>query len=279
MKNRYLKNCICCGIEFNTTNKKNRYCSSECKELGINKKQKEKFWIEYECENCGVKIERRISEYKKSKNHFCSNECAYEWRLNGEYLKCCICGKEFYRERSKIKDKEKVFCGRKCSSEYKKIELIGENNPLYNRVEVFCSWCGKPKYVTNSDYMEYETFFCNSECMGDYRRKEGRDKDYKFNKRKSQEHTNWRNNVFKRDNYTCIISGQVGNKINAHHIYNYSDNENNRFNLDNGVTLAEDIHKEFHSMYGVKNNTLEQFCDFYKYKTGNEFDTSQLVFY
>ena len=35
--------------------------------------------------------------------------------------------------------------------------------------------------------------------------------------RNSSKYFDWRDDVFKRDNYTCQCCGQVGGKLNAHH--------------------------------------------------------------
>lgn len=38
-----------------------------------------------------------------------------------------------------------------------------------------------------------------------------------------------------------------------------------------GIPISKKLHVDFHSIYGNKNNTLKQFKEFYKLKTGNEF--------
>ena len=54
-----------------------------------------------------------------------------------------------------------------------------------------------------------------------------------------------------------------GGKLNAHHIKNYSSNEELRLVLSNGITLCEKHHKEFHKIYGKKNNNLFQLEEFF----------------
>lgn len=81
----------------------------------------------------------------------------------------------------------------------------------------------------------------------------------------------WKNKVFKRDNYTCQCCGKRGGNLNAHHLYNFSEYENLRYNVDNGITFCEKCHlinypNSFHSIYGEKNNTPEQVYEFIKMK-------------
>lgn len=73
----------------------------------------------------------------------------------------------------------------------------------------------------------------------------------------------WRNAVFFRDNYVCQkCRDYTKKKLNAHHIKNFSSFPELRFAIDNGITLCEDCHKEFHRKYGERNNTPEQLNEF-----------------
>lgn len=73
----------------------------------------------------------------------------------------------------------------------------------------------------------------------------------------------WSQTVFQRDNYTCKICGDnKGGNLNAHHLNGWNAFPEQRFDLDNGVTLCTDCHKEFHSQYGYGDNTREQFDEY-----------------
>ena len=79
----------------------------------------------------------------------------------------------------------------------------------------------------------------------------------------------WKNKVFRRDNYTCQCCGKRGGNLNAHHLYNFSEYEDLRYDVDNGITFCEHCHlinypNSFHSMYGEKGNTPEQVYEFIK---------------
>ena len=80
--------------------------------------------------------------------------------------------------------------------------------------------------------------------------------------RNSKEYADWRNAVFERDNYTCVCCGDnSGGNLSAHHINNFSDHEDLRFVLSNGITLCDSCHNpnkigSFHNIYGTHNNNL-----------------------
>lgn len=72
----------------------------------------------------------------------------------------------------------------------------------------------------------------------------------------------WRESVFVRDNWTCQKTGEKGGKLHPHHIKNFAQFPELRFAIDNGITLSEKSHKEFHKLYGLKNNTREQLINY-----------------
>lgn len=51
-------------------------------------------------------------------------------------------------------------------------------------------------------------------------------------------------------------------KLIAHHIYNWKDNPDKRYDIDNGITLCEDCHLMFHILFGKKDNNLLQLNEF-----------------
>lgn len=83
--------------------------------------------------------------------------------------------------------------------------------------------------------------------------------------RKLYEYKRWREAVLSRDGYTCRVCGvKIPSLIVAHHFKAYMLNEDERFDVDNGITTCRLCHKEFHSIYGRRFITREQFEQFMK---------------
>jgi hypothetical protein len=80
--------------------------------------------------------------------------------------------------------------------------------------------------------------------------------------RHSLESVLWRKACFERDNFTCAKYGVRTGGLLVHHINNFAEFPELRFAIDNGITLSEKAHKEFHKKYGFRNNTREQLEEF-----------------
>lgn len=63
--------------------------------------------------------------------------------------------------------------------------------------------------------------------------------------RTSSEYTEWRKQVFARDNYLCVLGGKDhGNKLEADHIKPFAEYPELRLDINNGRTLCKDCHKQ-----------------------------------
>lgn len=66
--------------------------------------------------------------------------------------------------------------------------------------------------------------------------------------RTSPKYDRWRDQVLARDYYICNDCFTQGLEVEAHHLFSFSEWEELRFDIDNGVTLC----KEYHDKYKKK---------------------------
>lgn len=65
--------------------------------------------------------------------------------------------------------------------------------------------------------------------------------------RNSKKYTEWRKEVYKRDNWICQYCGKKCKKdIIAHHINVFSEFPDLRFDINNGITLCRSCHLKMH---------------------------------
>lgn len=68
--------------------------------------------------------------------------------------------------------------------------------------------------------------------------------------RNSWQYKEWRRKVYERDGYTCQRCG-TNNNLHAHHIKLWSRYPALRFDLDNGLTLCDRCHYDWHKEHGT----------------------------
>ncbi|MFA5072090.1 MAG: hypothetical protein WC511_07120 [Candidatus Pacearchaeota archaeon] len=154
---------------------------------------------------------QKISEERKLKASNTLKGRKITWiKKSGKYIKCKVCNKEFYITNSGL---NRRFCSRRCSK-------LRENNP---------GWTGKLK----------ETIRKTIESLYEYRL--------------------WHSDVLKKDNFKCQKCFSNKNII-VHHIKKVSSiideyniktiddaiNCQELWNINNGLTLCQDCHKEEH---------------------------------
>lgn len=192
----------------------------------------------------------------------------------------CVCGNIGYISYSELKSnrKEKNKC-KKCSSawnktNYNEIYSFFEKNNCELLEKKFINTHTKMKYrcfCGNISYITFNDFRYGHRCMNCGSKERSGEKNGKWNSEmtdedrkeasqwmKTNEHKIWVKSVLKRDKYICQICDEHKNHLNAHHILNWRTHKDLRIDINNGITLCEDCHKEFHMKYGKKNNNLEQ---------------------
>lgn len=160
-----------------------------------------------------------------------------------------------------------------CRSEFEKqgFTLLDEEYVNCKTMMKYICVCGEIRETTLDIVMHNRIKSCNL-CKGEnitgehhYNWKGGiTPKNVRI--RNSPEAKKWRMDVFFRDNFTCQKCNKKGNKLNAHHLYNFSSHKELRNEVSNGITLCESCHRtgedSFHKRYGYRNNTPEQIKEF-----------------
>ena len=237
---------------------------------------------------CGLGKYINIEEVKSSLRHTNTNiEILFELKKNNHYylrLKCKIDGYEWETSKSHILNGDSG-CP-KCSHNAK-LTLDEVKNNLYiinKNIEILSD-----KYINNLTQLKCKCLHDGNIFMlpwSDLKGGHGCKKCYlrnntginssRYNLNLTQserekgrnylgEHTinKWRKSVFERDNYTCQCCGDnKGRNLEAHHIDGWNWFKEGRFDITNGVTLCDECHKKFHSIYLNGNNTEQQYNEF-----------------
>ena len=129
------------------------------------------------------------------------------WKGGKVRRECEICGTSFLAHKCHIKRGAGRFCGNKCAGSFRSSALIGDKNP---------AWKGgvTPEIIKQRVSAKYEA---------------------------------WRDEVYKRDKFTCQKCGDnEGGNLNAHHIKGFTAYPELRFEIGNGITLCEKCHRLVH---------------------------------
>lgn len=204
--------------------------------------------------------------------------------------RCPNCGKESSRQ-SKFKyrreDAEKILAE-------KNLKLIGDYIDSFHSIDCVCD--KGHKFSTKLQFVLYKNFGC-TECSKQYRVGEnanhylGGESEVldRFRKILKQ----WKVDVAKKYNYVCALTGAKYDCV-VHHLTPFMDIVRNcckelniplyrklkdydiekfkeleslilrKHTPEIGILLQRKVHNKFHSIYGKKNNTLEQFNEFVK---------------
>lgn len=86
-----------------------------------------------------------------------------------------------------------------------------------------------------------------------------------LNRFKDPKHIKWALKVKKRDQFTCQICEAQNVYLHSHHMNSFDIYIEDRYDVDNGVTLCQECHNRFHSQFGKGKNTKAQFEEFQRF--------------
>lgn len=162
---------------------------------------------------------------------------------------------KYRREHKPYSSKPCIICGETFTK-------CGSAKRCPDCRHVTCVYCGKKFKPPASNYKRK---FCNRECKAASLRgveppalaanRGVKPRTYHVthrDKHGSAMDCDWRGAIFLRDNYTCQECGQVGGRLQAHHVKSWKTHPDLRHELSNGQTLCVECHKKTDS-YGGKN--------------------------
>lgn len=263
--------CVCdCGCEFVCRGDRiRRKLVKRCPRCSYDLKNKDKIrdLIGYKFDNNTEVI--KFVEVKNRKSYW--------------LLKCGICGDVFKDTNENIVCHKSAKSCHKCR--HKKIDLTGRKFG-YN-CQVLCEidklpnsngrrWqckchCGKIWDVSQTHIVANRIKECKK-CSTKRCSKWFRGKNHPcYNHDLTDEERNdnrhhvqvwrWKDIVLKRDKRTCQVTGSKKNLV-VHHLDGWNWAKDKRLDVDNGITISQDAHDEFHDIYGRGDNTMEQFFQF-----------------
>src|SRR5699024_10501186 len=215
------------------------FIMKKCRQCGLNKELNDFYRNRNSREGiCKVcRLENNRNRYKhtcvvcnkifRSEDKYvkcCSHRCVRKLKTNRVTKKFVICEKPVTRAKSQFHEGYRVYCSRECKDLGVSKFNIGSNHPRWNELLTY------EKRIANRKYPEY---------------------------------IEWREAVYIRDNYTCQCCGDSnGGNLEAHHIYNYSEHDDLKLDVTNGITWCDVCHKRFHDEYGYRNNDFFQFEEY-----------------
>lgn len=232
---KFTKICPICSVEFRAKRKRRLYCSAACTSHRHSLKYKNRHIVLPELlQTKGVKPRR------------------------GVVRACAYCSKEIYIVPSRAKSTKTNY----CSKEHL-MRSLRENGrrPLF----VPCRICATLIRTCPSTQKHRPRVTCSRFCQNTLIRLRALDRRKNYTKhqidrlaRYSPEATEWRKQVFARDNYTCTACQTRGSYLEADHIKPWAYFPELRFELSNGRTLCRACHnktkvgaKKMRQMYAI----------------------------
>lgn len=217
--------------------------------------------------------------YEDAKASFAERGCVL---LESEYINSttkmryiCVCGNIAYKTLANMRQGQLCYeCGRKRGGNRKyditKVKDIFIKAGCVLNEDVYVNPKTKMRYTCKCGRdaeINLSNFLSGRRCQGCrvdklYGKRSEEDRERLHRKRRSPEYMTWRKKVLKRDVFTCVCCGEFNTQLNVHHIESFSRRPDIALDVNNGVTLCEDCHKEYHNNFFHADATVDSFDEF-----------------
>jgi|GEM_PF-1143934 len=229
------RSCPTCGKEFTATPSeialgRGIYCSLDCRSKAPKRS------VTKACAVCGKVFTRKLSAVKEGRGIYCSRDCANSAQRKRETKICPVCGKPFEAKSSEIARGGGIYCSPECFHKEGKTD---------NRVTKACETCGQTFKVYPSRVLKGLGKYCSRDCAYLAQRKE-------YNRRYLEQELQaryyaWTEAVIARDGLRCARCGETDvSLLQTHHIQDWKDFPDLRYDPDNGIVLCLDCHASKH---------------------------------
>ncbi len=189
---------------------------------------------------------------------------------------CLSCTDKVLQKRGAIPNRNGPYAGSRSASRLMVCRKCGEEFSS-DGLKKYCSICRTKPCQECGIVFEMEDpkiapryRYCSKGCKHKAQRKmtgslaggwRGGIADANKIERGRMEYREWRDAVFKRDDYTCQDCGQRGADIHAHHLRPFSKYPELRTVVSNGVTLCETCHHKRHKWKRRKTVAGEEYVN------------------
>jgi len=146
-----------------------------------------------------------------------------------ERVKCDYCSKEYEKYKSQLIYKNK-FCSRKCRALFGGNKLRNDFDYKERQRKLIKAKGNRPPLHIGENHWNWKGGISKS----------NRGEDYKY--------CQWRKDVLAKYNFTCQKCGKRGVKLSSHHIIKWSESEELRYDLNNGICLCYECHMKIHGL-------------------------------
>jgi hypothetical protein len=152
---------------------------------------------------------------------------------------------------AKMRGTNAYWFGKKHSLETKeklRKHNTGKKHSEYTKMKMSMSRMGRKGGMLGKKHSAHTRLLMSSQRVGEnnWRWIKDRSKvshDSSQGERRSHRYKDWRMGVFRRDSWQCQLkSGECHGRIEAHHIYSFTEFPRKKYLIDNGITLCHFHH-------------------------------------